>query len=390
MRKAICLLLVLVTIAVLFAPLGSASAMPYFEDATVKGESVNMRMRPTTDSPVVIQLSQGDRIGVFCEEVEGWYRVIYGNYRGYINAEYVFLPSEDSMVGNATVSINLRQNPGAYSNIVGTVSEGTGLTISDISGDWYLVESAPISEEEEPVRGYAHKDNVKISKSNTPTTVYKLGMSGAQIRNIQQELRKRGFLDATATGFFGEATEGAVKLFQQKAGLSSDGVVGRKTYDVLFSDAKISVSRSELYGIRDVKLSNWDSIKEVFTRGSKALVTDVRTGRQFWVKRYGGTYHADVEPLTSKDTATAKKNYGGSFSWDRRAIWVTVGSLTYAASMNFMPHANYSIKDNDYPGHFCIHFKGSRLHLSGTERAGTVCPVHQACVKYAYDKAHNK
>ena len=95
--------LILITIALclaVFAPVSTANAMPYFEDATVIGDEVNMRMRPSTDAPVITQLGEGARIGVFCEEQEGWYRIIYGNYRGYISSEYVFLPSKDYMIAH--------------------------------------------------------------------------------------------------------------------------------------------------------------------------------------------------------------------------------------------------------------------------------------------------
>ena len=88
--------------------------MPYFEEATVIGDEVNMRMRPSTDSPVITQLGEGTRIGVFCEEQDGWYRIIYGNYRGYISSEYVFLAVQglyDSARADRR-GLNMRENPG--------------------------------------------------------------------------------------------------------------------------------------------------------------------------------------------------------------------------------------------------------------------------------------
>lgn len=407
MKRTVTLFLILAVLGAVFIPAAEAYAMPYFEDATITGDNVNVRIRPTTDSPSIATLQKGDRIGVFCEEAEGWYRIIYGNYRGYISKEFVFLPSANSKVGNIKETVNLRQNPGTYSSVVMTLDAGTGVIIKDYSGDWYYIEAELITdddEEEDPdaeqseedfdeydepqnvARGYVHKDYVQLSSGDTPITLLEKGMSGASVRNLQQNLRKRGFLQASATGFFGEQTEAAIKLFQKKAGLKQDGKAGPKTLEVIFSDKKISISQAELYGVRDVKLSSWNSIKNIFDRGTKALVTDVRTGRKFWVRRYGGTLHADTEPLTANDTAIIKKNYGGGYSWNRRAIWVTVGGVTYAASMNFYPHGNYKIKDNGFPGHFCIHFKDSKLHLSGTSRAGTTCPVHQAAVQYAYNK----
>ena len=309
--KKICFTLIIFVFCVTFLiPINTAQAMPYFEDATVMGDEVNMRMRPTTESPVIMQLNEGTRIGVFCEEEDGWYRIIYGNYRGYISADYVFLPSTDSMVAHVLEGgLNLRQNPGVYSNIIMELAEGTGITVKNLSGEWYYVEIEQTNEDGtlNIINGYVHKDYIKISSAKQVSNLLKIGMSGAEVRNMQQELRDRQFLIAPATGYFGDVTEGAVKAFQRKAGISQDGVVGAKTYEMIFGDNDISTTVAELFGITgEVRLSTWDDIAKTFRKGTKALVTDVRTGKQFWVRRFGGWWHADVEPLTAKDTAIMK------------------------------------------------------------------------------------
>lgn len=428
MRKTIAVLLVIAVCAVFFIPLTTAYAMPIFEEGMIKGDKVNMRMRPTTDSPSIMVLEKGDRIGVFCEEVEGWYRIIYGNYRGYINADYVFLPSAGYLVGHVQQSVSVRETPGIYSNIITTIDEGTGLTILDIVGDWYLIEipldllDGEEADDQQPAQndqpaqdgqtdsqepddienagiddndnsddmfddvptGYVHSDYITLSTGKNANMKLEFGMKGANVRNMQLNLRKRGFLEASATGYYGELTVQAVKDFQKMAKLTVDGVAGPKTLEVLYSDAKISVTRAQKSGIKgSVKMTAWSSVQNVFKRGSKALVTDVRSGRQFYVRRYGGTLHADVEPLTADDTANMKKAYGGSWSWSRRAVWVTIGNTTYAASMNGMPHANGSISGNNFNGHFCIHFKDSMTHENRRK-----CPQHQACVKYAYERGN--
>ena len=383
-KKTGLIFLVLIICATLFLPVTTANAMPYFEDATVISDEVNMRMRPTTDSPVIMQLKQGTRIGVFCEEVDGWYRIIYGNYRGYISSEFVFLPSTDYMVAHVLEGgLKVRQNPGTYSNVVVELNEGTGVSVKNITGDWYYVE-VPGEDGTIVNTGYVHKDFVKLSTAKTASNMIKLGMEGAEVRNVQQQLRQRNFMIAPATGYFGDVTEGAVKAFQRKAGLERDGIVGAQTYDLLFGDNDITTTTAELFGITgEVKLSTWDDIAKVFTKGSKALVTDVKSGRQFWVRRFGGWYHADSEPLTAEDTAIMKECYGGKWSWDRHPIWVTIGSVTYAASQNGMPHLVSPTKDNDFPGHFCIHFNDSKVHETSRE-----CPRHQYCVDKAYEAAH--
>lgn len=109
----------------------------------------------------------------------------------------------------------------------------------------------------------------------------------------------------------------------------------------------------------------WDKVKEFFPRYTLAVITDVETGKSFQAERRGGTYHADVQPLTAQDTQVLKEVYRGRWSWQRRAVVVEIGGLKIAASMNGMPHGSGKIRGNDFRGHFCIHFLQSRVHKSG-------------------------
>ncbi|MGI6486716.1 MAG: hypothetical protein GX964_10440 [Syntrophomonadaceae bacterium] len=110
------------------------------------------------------------------------------------------------------------------------------------------------------------------------------------------------------------------------------------------------------------ELIHWDQAQHILAMYDRALVTDVDTGRSFWVQRRGGSKHADVQPLTARDTHIMKAIYNGKWSWDRRAVIVSSRNRRVAASMNGMPHGAGAIKDNDFDGHFCIHFYASRTH----------------------------
>ena len=72
----------------------------------------------------------------------------------------------------------------------------------------------------------------------------------------------------------------------------------------------------------------------------------METGLTWRERRNGGTNHADCQPLTAADTAAMKKAYGGTWSWNRRAVFVTINGTNYAASINGMPHGGQSITDN--------------------------------------------
>ena len=110
-----------------------------------------------------------------------------------------------------------------------------------------------------------------------------------------------------------------------------------------------------------VKMPQWEEVNELLPRYSKFTVMDLETGLRFRVQRRAGSNHADVQPLTSEDTAIRKKIYSGKWSWKRRAIIVISEKGKIAASMHGLPHGGGALKNN-FPGHFCIHFYGSTTH----------------------------
>ena len=78
--------------------------------------------------------------------------------------------------------------------------------------------------------------------------VLKQGMSGNEVRVVQQKLKEYNYLDDQADGVFGWATRAAVIAFQLDAGLEADGIVGAKTLQVMMDDrmmASISRARSD-------------------------------------------------------------------------------------------------------------------------------------------------
>lgn len=110
-----------------------------------------------------------------------------------------------------------------------------------------------------------------------------------------------------------------------------------------------------------IELMPWDKANLFLPRYSKFTVMDTETGLSFKVQRRAGSNHADVQPLTIKDTKIMKKVYNGQWSWKRRSIIVLYKEKWIAASMHGMPHGAGALKNN-FPGHFCIHFYGSTTH----------------------------
>jgi peptidoglycan hydrolase-like protein with peptidoglycan-binding domain len=219
-------------------------------------------------------------------------------------------------------------------------------------------------------------------------TTLKPGNSGADVKDLQLALTQKGFYSGSITGKFDAATKTAIMKFQRSVGLETDGLAGNYTLSALYS----LLQPVDLNSIKPwpVQAAQWAALPvEKLTwaqasvnplpRGTNAVVVDVATGYSFNIRRTGGTLHADVETLTTADTAAFFKAAGSTFTWNRHPIWVIVGNRRLAASMNCMPHGYDSIAGNDMKGQFCIHFVGSRTH--GTNK---VDPDHQKAIEVAF------
>ena len=126
-----------------------------------------------------------------------------------------------------------------------------------------------------------------------------------------------------------------------------------------------------------IEVADWwnSNINTLFSLNKTIKITDNKTKISWHVVRKGGTNHADVQPATAADTAKMKEACG-QWSWDRRGIIVEINNKQYAASMNCMPHGGDSIPNNNFNGHFCIHFTNSRTHGSNK-----ICSLHQAAIQ---------
>lgn len=252
-----------------------------------------------------------------------------------------------------------------------------------------------------------YKSNVYAASAGG-VGLLKIGSRGSEVVELQKRLKELGLFKVNITGYFGNITRSAVISFQKKSGITVDGIVGNQTRKYLYPtnsantgiSTQVSISRGD-YDREDILLPWFGVAENIFSIGTKAVVTDIDTGISFNVERTYGYNHADTETLTKKDTELMKKIFRGQWSWERRAVIVTVGNRKIAASIAGMPHAGRddkpanvtvsgrsdgygtgdnldTIKGNGMDGHFDIHFLGSRTH--GTNR---VDEQHQAMVQKA-------
>lgn len=249
-------------------------------------------------------------------------------------------------------------------------------------------------------------ESITTVLGNFSLNVYKKGISHVDVITLQKALERESVFNYEEyTPNFGDVTEASVVKFQEKYGIEADGVVGPATIDKLqelgYVSTNVVVSRSNgdrQYG----EYITWSNMQDILTR-SKSVLTleDFYTGQTFNVIVAYGSVHADVETLTKADSQIVKQLWGGKYGWGRRPILVHYQGRIFAASMNGMPHAGLdnkpegeyisnrsgefgygynfdSIKGNGIDGHFCLHFRNSKLHSN--ERVDS---KHQAAVRVA-------
>ncbi len=189
------------------------------------------------------------------------------------------------------------------------------------------------------------------------------GARGGIVEVLQAWLTESGFL-TPVTGSFGALTETSVRAFQQATGLAEDGVVGPQTWSALGRSALYKGDEPPLTSRgAAAPLLDWETVNAIWPPRAAAWITDVERRTTMKVIRLGGHLHADVEPATSADTAILKSWYG-SWSWSRRAVVFRYGRICCGASINGMPHGRDTVS-NGFPGQFCLHFLGSRVHQDG-------------------------
>ena len=82
----------------------------------------------------------------------------------------------------------------------------------------------------------------------------KRGSTGDEVIAVQKRLKQWGYYSGAVDGIFGYATERAVRWFQEKNGLTVDGVVGEKTAAAMGLNLKSTVSAATKPASGDVYL----------------------------------------------------------------------------------------------------------------------------------------
>jgi peptidoglycan hydrolase-like protein with peptidoglycan-binding domain len=139
-------------------------------------------------------------------------------------------------VGTVSSDVILRTKASSASVPLATIGADKEITLLEQEGDWYKVKTGSLIGYvmtkyivEGEASAQAGDDEQAAAEGQNPSAGLKVGDSGAEVTELQQALGQLGFFSGEATGTFGQATEAAVKAYQQARGLAVDGVAGSGT-----------------------------------------------------------------------------------------------------------------------------------------------------------------
>lgn len=376
--------------------------------------SLNSKAKTSMDEGHPVQASRKYNVGGTT-----WYNITVKKgdkvYTGYVRAKVlrnvtkeVFIAnggnvnldaSEAEILGMIRITgndVSLREEPDSSSDRVAKANKGDVFYYVDKSGKWFQVKSGYWVKDDYAVVMTDKEVDDYLGSGNNSGGTYREGDTGSMVEWIQTALKKLKFYTGTVSGSFGSLTKEAVRQFQKAHGLSADGVAGPKTIAKLteeYNKATGGESGGVIDKTKTIYNVNWDTYLKgkAIKKSTTLTLTDIARNVSFKVKVQSTGNHADVEPLTAKDTQVLCSLYGVSNAnqlktgnhFQRRAMVVTnPDGYQFVGSIYAIPHGADTVGGNDFDGQFCLHFLGSEIHAGD---GGSVKPSenHQAKIKQA-------
>lgn len=235
---------------------------------TVTTDTVRLRQTASTNGVVLTEVPGGDAVEVL-GETGNYYKVKYDTHTGYIQKQFIDTdpnvittnaPSAgEKQQEQETVSgypyntvtlesVNLRERQSVRSTLLKKIPAGAEITVHSSGSTWSEITYNGRT-------GYAMNDYlslkkvVKVKETPTPTPVPTLspeedaggyvilqkGDSGNEVKALQLALIEMGYLNGTADGNFGAATENAVIQFQNRNGYPTTGIVDANLQAFIYS-----------------------------------------------------------------------------------------------------------------------------------------------------------
>lgn len=254
MSKRVCALLIALAMLLVCACSAAAS------EKMITRCNVIMRKSASTTGAAITTLKGGTEVTVLGKS-GSWTRVQYSSYKGYVYTQYLMTAGTEGYytlregdenayvleMQRRLVALNyLTTATGKFDSATTTAvkafQKANGLKVDGLAGAGtqkalYADSAAASSGTDSSTTGTSGSST---GSTTTSYTLLKEGMESSAVKTLQQRLIDLGYLTGSATGYYGTATKGAVKDFQTKNGLTSDGLAGSVTQALLYSTAALS------------------------------------------------------------------------------------------------------------------------------------------------------
>ena len=262
--------------------------------------SLNVRSGASTSSSVIGSLSNGSKVTIVGES-GSWYKINYGNTTGYVSKEYVQTSGESGsgsssqettsgksgQVVNVHSSLNVRSGASTSSSIIGSLSNGSKVTIVGESGSWYKISYGNTT-------GYVSKEYISLgsnapnignnsgnSNSNATSSTYETvynamaqhlgspyvwGGAGELLTTSYVRTMMSIYPSQAAAGRYDRALQYADQGYRafdcsglMQWGYKQAGInIGRSTYDQIFNGVEVSI-----YNVKPGDLLFYSSLEHV-------------------------------------------------------------------------------------------------------------------------------
>lgn len=131
---------------------------------TVTADALRLRSQANTNSSI-LTLAPRNSVVTLLEELDGWYKVSYGDQVGYMSADWlnVSQTGSEAVEGQGTITadaLNVRSGAGTVYNRLGLLYKGTSVMIlEDCGNGWYKISGGGYT-------GYVSAEWVKVSGNN--------------------------------------------------------------------------------------------------------------------------------------------------------------------------------------------------------------------------------
>ena len=262
--------------AVALMLLGCSSALA--DTATVTARKLILREKASSTSDALQTLPKGTKLEILGKS-GSWYKVTYGKYTGYVYKTYVSVTKTASSSSSSSSTTRLEKgSTGSDVKDLQTKLKKLGYYDAYVDGDYGDTTVAAVKAFQKKYNltadGIAGKETLKKldsvyenANSAKDDDSLRMGDSGSAVKNLQTKLKKLGYYSGTVDSTFGSGTYAAVRAFQQKNGLTADGVAGSETLKKLDSAYKNADSDKDDDSLR--KGATGSAVKDLQTKLKK-------------------------------------------------------------------------------------------------------------------------